>query len=410
MMNEKEKMVEALEGLNVVDFGWAIAAPVICWYLSTHGATVVRIESGTRPDIYRVSAPYKNDKPGLNRAGLFAYPNANKLSIAINLNLPRGIELAKRLVAWGDVVVDNFRVGPMEKWGLGYEDLKKVKPDLIMVRTTNQGLTGPHNTHPGWGWQLVGLSGTSNLAGWPDREPLSFGMPYTDVIAPRFGVAALIAALIHRKKTGKGQLIDLSQLETTLQFISPAMLDYFANQENEKRIGNASPDAAPHGVYRCKGDDRWCAITVFSEREWKDFCRVIDRTELSEDRRFATLSDRKRNERELDEIVEAWTVQHPPEKVAELMQAAHVACGVVQNAQDVFGDEQLRQRDYFWTLHHTEMGPYAHMGRPFGLSETPATPRMPAPCLGEHNEYVCTKLLNMPDGEFLELIAMGVFE
>jgi len=149
-MNEEKETLEALEGLKVVDFGWAIAAPVICWYLATHGATVVRVETSTRPDVYRVSAPYKDNKPGLNRAGFFAYPNVNKLSIALNMSLPKGIELAKKLVVWADVVVDNFRVGPMEKWGLGYEDLKKVKPDIIMVRTTNQGLTGPHNTHPGW--------------------------------------------------------------------------------------------------------------------------------------------------------------------------------------------------------------------------------------------------------------------
>jgi benzylsuccinate CoA-transferase BbsF subunit len=235
-------------------------------------------------------------------------------------------------------------------------------------------------------------------------------MPYTDVIAPRFGVVALIAALIHRKKTGKGQLIDLSQLETALQFISPAMLNYFANHENDKRRGNASPYAAPHGVYRCKGEDRWCVITVMTEGEWKKFCGAMGRTELSEDRKFATLAAREQNEEELNQIVETWTVQFSPEEVADRMQAAQVPCGIVQNAQDVFGDEQLRQRNYFWTLDHTEMGPYAHMGQPFGLSETPARPRMPAPCLGEHNEYVCTKLLGMSDEEFLELLTLGLFE
>ena len=409
-MKESKETLEALEGLKVADFGWAIAAPVICWYLATHGATVVRVETSTRPDVYRISAPYKDGQVGLNRSGYFAYPNVNKLSIALNLNLPKGIELAKRLAAWADVVVDNFRVGPMEKWGLGYEDLKKVKPDIIMLRTTNQGLTGPHNTHPGWGWQLVGLSGISNLTGWPDREPLSFGMSYTDVIAPRFGVAALMAALIHRKKTGMGQLIDLSQLETGLQFISPAMLDYFVNQEKGKRIGNACPDAAPHGVFRCKGEDRWCAITVFTEEEWKGFCATIGKPELLKDRRFATGSARKENEPELNRIVEAWTIQHAPEEVARRMQDAGVPCGVLKNGQDVFNDEQLRLRNYFWTLEHPEMGSFAHMGQPFGLSETPARPRMPAPCLGEHSEYVCTKLLGLSDEEFVELLGAGVFQ
>ncbi len=228
-MGENKK--EVFEGLKVIDLGIAIAAPVIAWYLAAHGATVVRIETNTRPDVIRIQAPYKDKKPGVNRSGYFAYPNSNKYSIAINLNLPQGIETVKKLVAWADVIVDNFRVGPMEKWGLAYEDLKKVKPDIIMLRTTNQGLTGPHNRHPGWGWQLVGLTGISNLSGWPDRAPLSFGMPYTDIIAPRFGVVALIAAIENRNKTGKGQLIDLSQLETSLHFIAPTLRNYFVNAE-----------------------------------------------------------------------------------------------------------------------------------------------------------------------------------
>lgn len=409
-MSEMEKGKDALGDLKVADFGWAIAAPVICWYLAGHGATVVRVETSTRPDVYRVSAPYKDNQPGLNRAGFFAYPNGNKLGIALNLKMQKGIELAKKIVAWADVVVDNFRVGPMEKWGLGYEELRKIKPGIIMVRTTNQGLTGPHNTHPGWGWQLVGLSGVSNLAGWPDREPMSFGMPYTDVIAPRFGVAALMAALLHRDKTGEGQLIDLSQLETSLQFIAPSMLDFFVNGEKGMRRGNTSPDGAPHGVFRCRGEDRWCAITVYTEEEWKGLCTVIGGPGLAQDPRFRSFADRKRNEQELNRVIEEWTAQRPAEEVARLMQGSKVPCGVVQNAEEVFHDEQLRLREYFWTMDHTEMGPYDHMGRPFGMSETPARPRLPAPCLGEHTEYVCTKLLGMSDEEFVTLLTEGVFQ
>lgn len=409
-MKEKEEKKKALEDLKIADFGWAIAAPVICWYLAAHGATVVRVESSTRPDVYRVSAPYKDRKPGLNRAGFFAYPNVNKLSIALNLNLPKGIEIAKKIVAWADVVIDNFRVGPMEKWGLGYEDLREIKPSIIMLRTTNQGLTGPHHTHPGWGWQLVGLSGISNLSGWPDREPLSFGMPYTDVIAPRFGVAALMAALAYRNKTGKGQLIDLSQLETAIQFIAPTMLNYFVNKEEGKRIGNSSPFATPHGVYRCRGEDRWCAISVLNDEEWQGFCKVIGDPAWTKDEKFRLLLNRKKNEEELNRLVEEWTIQHTAEEVMALMQAGGVPAGVVKNAKDVFEDPQLNQRDYFWTLDHSEMGPFAHLGQPFGLSETPARPLMPAPCLGEHNEYVCTKLLGLSDEEFVELLAEGVFQ
>jgi benzylsuccinate CoA-transferase BbsF subunit len=409
MKEDKEKK-EALKDLKVAEFGWAIAAPVIGWYLAVHGATVIRVESSTRPDVYRVSAPYKDRKPGLNRSGFFAYPNANKLSIALNLNLPRGIEIAKKIITWADVVIENFRAGTMEKWSLGYEDLKKISPNIIMVRTTNQGLTGPHNRHPGLGWQLVGLSGISNISGWPDREPLSFGMPYIDVIAPRFGVAALMAALIYREKTGKGQLIDLSQLETSLQFMAPTMLNYFVNNEEGKRMGNCSPFAAPHGIYRCKGHDRWCAISVFTDEEWQGFCYAIGNPGWTEDPKFKLLLNRKKNEEELNRFIEVWTAQHTPEEVMNLMQAAGVPSGVVKDARDLFEDPQLAQRNYFRTLNHSEMGPFAHLGQPFRLSETPARPHLPAPCLGEHSAYILSEILGLSDGELLEFLAEGVLQ
>ncbi|MFC1860830.1 CaiB/BaiF CoA transferase family protein [Chloroflexota bacterium] len=409
-MNSGTDNQEAFAGLKVVEFGWGIAAPLISWFLAAHGATVVRIETNTRPDVLRVSAPYKDAKPGINRSGYFAYSNGNKYSIALNLSLPKALEMAKRLLTWTDVVLDSFRIGPMEKWGLGYQDLKQINPDIIMLRTTNQGLTGPYNRQPGWGWQLVGLTGICSISGWPDREALSLGLPYTDIIAPRFGLVALIAALDYRRRTGKGQLIDLSQLETSLQFMAPVLLDYFVNENNGSRGGNASPYAAPHGVYRCKGDDRWCAITIFTDEQWDSFCSVIGNPGLKEDSQFATLLDRKRNEEKLNNIVESWTIQYSPEEVTKLMQAAEIPAGIVKNAQDVFNDVQLRERNYFWELEHPEMGPFTHLGQPFGLSETPARSHMPAPCLGEHNEYICTELLGMSDGEFLELVATGVFE
>jgi len=409
-MEKAPEKNEALEDLKVIDFGWAIAAPTLCWFLATHGATVIRVETSKRPDVYRVSAPYKDRKPGLNRAGFFAYPNVNKLSIALDLGLKEAVEVAKKLVAWADVVVDNFRVGPMEKWGLGYEDLKEIKPEIIMLRTTNQGLTGPYNKQAGWGWQLAGLCGISHLSGWPDREPLSFGVPYTDVIAPRFGVAALMAALVHRNKTGEGQLIDLSQLETSLHFIAPTMINFFANNEEGKRTGNDSPDAAPHGVYRCEGEDRWCAICVDTDQAWEAFCKAIGDPSWTRDLKFTHLVNRKKNQEELDRLVEAWTSKQKAEDVMVLLQKAGVPAGVVQTGKEVFEDVQLNARNYFWTLDHPEMGPFAHLGSPFDLKEAPARPRIPAPCLGEHNEYVCTKILGMPDEEFLDLLTKGVFE
>src|SRR4030042_4577848 len=188
------------------------------------------------------------------------------------------------------------------------------------------------------------------------------------------------------------------------------MLNYVGNKEEGKRIGNSSPFAAPHGVYRCKGEDRWCAISVLNDEEWQGFCKVIGDPAWTKDEKFRLLLNRKKNEEELNRLVEEWTIQHAAEEVMALMQAGSIPAGVLKNAKDIFEDPQLRERDYFWTLDHSEMGSFDHMGQPFGLSETPAKPRMPAPCLGEHNEYVCTKLLGLSDEEFVELLAEGIFQ
>ena len=255
----------------------------------------------------------------------------------------------------------------------------------------------------------MGLTGTPSLSGWPDR-PLSFGMAYTDIIGPRFATAALIAALVHRQKTGKGQLIDVAQLEAGLQFMVPALLDYFTNGRDFTRRGNSCPYAAPHGVYRCRGDDRWCAISVFTDEEWESFCTVIGNLAWTEDPRFNTLLGRKQNEEVLNKLIEEWTIKYTAEEVMHLMQAAGVPAGVVKSPKDVSEDSQLWYRQYWATLDHPQIGPFAHLSRPFVLSETPGNVHMPAPCLGEHTELVCREFLGMSDGEFLELLQMGVFE
>jgi benzylsuccinate CoA-transferase BbsF subunit len=402
--------MKALEGVKVLDFSWVILGPMITHYLAIHGAAVIRIESKARVDPIRVSPPYKDRKPGINRAGYFAFFNANKLSMALNLNHLRSREVLERLIRWADVVVENFTPGMMEKWGLGYEDLKKIKPDIIMLRTSNLGQTGPLARRPGFGHNLVALLGFSHLTGWPDGPPQAMGVAYSDVVTPRFGVAALVAALVHRRKTGKGQMLDLSQMESSLQFLAPLILDYTVNHRESNRRGNFCPYAAPHGVYPCRGDDRWCAITVFTDDEWRGFCKVIGHPEWTQDLRFKTLLSRKRNEAELDRLVEIWTINFSPQEVMERMQKACVPCGIVSSSEDIFQDPQLKGQEIFWKLDHPEIGPISHLGQPFILSETPAAPQNPAPCLGEHTEYVCTQILGFSDKEFLELFNGGVFE
>lgn len=401
---------QAFEGVNVLDFSRAVAGPMTTKYLADHGATVIRIESASATDITRVSAPYKDHVSGLNRSGYYNFWNANKYSLGLNLAKSKGVALAKRLVPWADVVVENFSPGVMERLGLDYETLRSIKPDIIMYRSSNQGETGPHAQVAGYGAHLSSLVGFSSLTGWPDRAPAQPFGGYTDVISPPLGAAALIAALDYRRKTGKGQMLDVSQWEAALQFLAPSVLDYVVNGRETERTGNRSPHAAPHGVYRCKGQDRWCAISVFTDEEWEQFCRVIGDPGLAQDPRFETLLARKRNEDDLDRIVEDWTLNMEPAEVAAALQEAGVAAGMVSNGQDLYEDRQLRHRGYYWMLNHAEVGVCAHLGMPFVLSETPARPRMASPCLGVHTECICAGILGMSDAEFVEMVGEGVLE
>lgn len=398
------------EGVKVLDFTWVGVGPLTMKYLADHGATVVRVESMKRPDTVRIAPPYKDKIAGVDRSGYYAFLNSNKYSIALDLRNPERIDMAKRLASWADIVAESFEAGTMEQLGLGYEDLRKVKSDVIMYRACNQGQTGPHAKFPGYGTQLVGLAGFTYLTGWPDRAPVQPFGAYTDIAAFPFGGSALIAALIHHRKTGEGQCIDLSQFEAGVQFLSPLLLDYMVNERMAEREGNLCPYAAPHGIYRCKGKDRWCAITVFTDEEWAVFCQVIDTPEWTRTLKFTTLLKRKESEDELNKLVEEWTSNFTAEEVMTLMQDAGIAAGVVKTAEEVRNDPQLNERGLFWILNHREIGPYAHVGQPFKLSKTPAQPRMAAPCLGEHTEYICKEILNMSDEEFIELLSADVFK
>jgi len=403
--------VQALQGLKVADFAWYIAGPSIPMWMAHHGAEIVRVESLTRPDELRGIEPFKDGIAGINRSGCYANYNSNKFDIALNLNHPRGVEVAKKLVAWADVLVENFTPGTMaRKWGLGYESVKEINPDIIMVSTSPMGQTGPEAEQAGFGLELVSRGGFTHFTGWPDQDAVGVGYPYTDTVTPPVAVIGIMAALEYRRRTGKGQYIDLSQHEVAVQHLTPAIIDYTVNGREGGRIGNRNPKAAPHGAYRCRGEDRWCAVAVFTDGEWQAFCDVIGKPELKADARFADLAARKQNEDELDAIIERWSINLDPEEVMKMMQAAGIAAGVVQSGKDLIEDPQLKHRHHFWYLDHPEMGVCAYDGPPFILSETPAELNRPAPCLGEHTEHVCTKILGIPDEEFVELLADGVFE
>jgi benzylsuccinate CoA-transferase BbsF subunit len=328
----------------------------------------------------------------------------------MNIDHPRAKEVLRKLIMWADVVVENFSPGTMGRKGMGYEDLKKIKKDIIMLQTSNQGQTGPFARHAALGMQLAALSGLSQLIGWPDGDPLQTTMVWTDFVVPQFGIVGLMAALDCRDKTGKGQLLDLSQLEASLHFLAPPILDYVVNQNESMRMGNRCPYAAPHGAYRCLGEERWCVIAVFTDDEWDGLCKTMGYPPWTTHDKFSTLLARKENEDELDQLIETWTINLSPEEVMSRLQAEGVAAGVVKNGQDIYEDPQLRQGNYLWPMEHKEMGRFTHMGQPFTMSETPARPRYPAPLLGEHTEYVCRELLGISEEEHSDLMSDGVFE
>jgi len=400
---------KALEGLKVADFTWNIVGPLATKYLAEHGATVIKIESQDRPCVTRTSPPYADNTPGINRSGWFTEWNTNKYSITLNLKHPRAMEIIRKLIGWADIVGENFAPGVFTRLGLGYELFRQIKPDIIMFSASMQGQTGPHSPHPGFGMQLSALSGFTELTGWPDRGPVEFYGPYTDFIGARFLAVAVLAAVDYRRRTGKGQYLDLSQYECAVQYLSPLLLDCSINGHVQTRLGNQSIHYSPHGVYRCQGEDRWCAIAV-TDAKWPDFCRLINGKELINDPRFATLLMRIKNREELDKRVESWTMNMSAETVMSMLQKEGIAAGVVQNGEDVHNDPQFAHREHFTLLNHAEMGKHTNSRVAFRLSKTPGYLDRPAPCLGQDNEYVFTSILGYSTEEFVELLAEGVLE
>jgi len=384
---------QVFEGIKVAEFAAVAAGPAIGKHMADHGALVVHVESYERPDGFRLNyPPYKDNKYGLNRAGSFAICNNNKYGVTIDLKAKEGVDLALELIEWSDVVIENFTPGTIKKLGIGYEEMKRVNPRIILFSTCNQGQTGPHAFHPGFGSHLSSLCGFTYVTGYPDRLPCILG-PYVDFVAVGYGVIAVTAALEHRRRTGEGQWIDLAQYEAGVQFMIPALLEYSTNHRVVERDGNRHRFAAPHNTYRCKGDDRWCAVSVFNDEEWKALCECMGREELISDPRFKTIPARKEHEDEVDKEVGNWTLGLTPEEVFKKLQDNGVKAGIVQTLEDLFADPQLKHRSFWVPVDHPEIGRYHAEGPPFILSKTPFKIDRPAPMIGEHNEVVFKKFL-----------------
>jgi crotonobetainyl-CoA:carnitine CoA-transferase CaiB-like acyl-CoA transferase len=397
------------EGLKVADFSWVAAVPSITNWLAGFGAEVIKIESSSRLDATRVAGPFKDNKPGADRAGMFYTFNGSKKSFTLNLNAPSGRELAKKLVKWADVVVESFAPGMMKKWGLDFDELRKFNPGIIMLSASMMGGTGPHAAQPGLGLQLTSLSGFSYLTGWPDYDPPFIWGAYTDIPASKIGATILYATIDYHRRTGKSCYIDLSQYETSLHFLSPLILEYQLTGNPGERMGNRSSFTSPHGVFPCKGDDRWCALSTYTENEWRALCKVMGMPAWCKDSKFATFEKRKENEDELETNIATWTAQFTREELMSKLQQAGINAGMVEDCADLYNDPQLKHRQHFIPVTHPNIGKYDYYNRGYRLSKVSIKADY-APVLGEHNEYVCTGILGISDEEFCNYLAAGILE
>lgn len=400
---------KALDGVNVVSFELAQAGPMTTSFLAAYGARVIRIESQKHLDWHRQIGPFLGDVNSPDRACCFLNANPGKMSVTLNLKHPASIGIIRKVIAWADVVVDTFAGGVMERLGLGYHDLVKIKPEIIMLSSDTYGHSGPFAGIPSYGVPLTALSGLPHITGAPDQMPQFPGFAITDFIVPRTNVLAIVSALDYRRKTGRGQYIDASQFECVIPLLTPVILELEGNGADAGRIGNRSRYGAPHGVYRCLGDDRWCAISVFTEQEWENFCKALGHPDLAHASRFATLTERLKNHDELDRIVESWTMTRRAEEVTEILQSAGVACGVVQTGRDLANDPQLKHDGFYRRVDHPGTGSFSYSGMAAQLSRTPYEISR-APNLGEHNELVCRNIVGLSDDEFVSLLGQEVFE
>src|SRR5271157_585198 len=313
-------VVQALNGLKVVDFGAYAAGPHIGKLLANYGAVSVHVESQERPDGFRLQyPPFAKNHRGINRSGCFSYFNDSKYGVSINLKIPEGVGLARRLAAWSDVLIENMRPGVIGRLGLGYDTLVKANSRLVMLSTCNMGQTGPRSDTPGFGSQLSALAGMCGMTGFAGDSPMLLYGPYIDFIASSLGAAAVLAAVIRSRRTGKGAYIDLAQYECGLMFMAGALQEYLSTGHVRDRCGNEDREAAPHGAYPCL-DGRWATLSCWSDAEFSTLAPTIGQEGLRTDPSFATAEARRTNRRSLDEAISVWTQTRSSETVAETLQ------------------------------------------------------------------------------------------
>jgi crotonobetainyl-CoA:carnitine CoA-transferase CaiB-like acyl-CoA transferase len=392
-----------LHGIRVLDFTWMLAGPYATRILADQGAEVIKVQS------HKTSGSAEG-----NNTGYFNTWNRNKRSITVDLSHPEARELILKLAAKSDVVVENFAPRVMFNWDLNYEKFKKANPKIIMAGISAMGQTGPWKDFVAYGPTFHALSGLTYLTSLNESSPVGIGHAYSDSVIGLYSALAILAALEHREKTGIGQYIDISGYEAVCSLLGPALMHQQAVHDNalfkSSYKNNSNIPAAPCGCYRCAGEDRWCVITILKEEQWNTFCQIIKKPSLITNERFSNIEGRKANRTELDLFIEEWTVKHTPEKAAHILQKAGIPAGVVQNAEDVSKDPNLKARNFFIKLTHPVLGRKETDSMPVNFCNRRKFARRwkAAPLLGEANDYVFAELLGFSKEEIEEYNKKGV--
>ena len=390
---------EILKGVRILDFSRILAGPYATRMLADFGAEVIKVQSQKTAN-----------GAELNTGRYFSTWNRNKRSITLDLSFPEARALALRLVTICDVVVENFSPRVMTNWGLNYNELKQTKPELIMLSMSGMGQTGPWQNYTAFGSTVQALGGLTCLTAYNRDNPIGSGYAHADTIAGLYGAFVILAALDYRDRTGLGRYIDLSEYEAVCTLVGTSLLDVSANNPEPGPGGNkpAYAAAAPHGCYKCLGEDNWCVVAVFSEAEWQALAQVLGNPDWAQKNSFATMENRLAHVEELDRNLNQWTSKHNAQEVVALLQAAGVPAGVVQSAEDLANDTHLQERDWFVRLQHPVLGETVADGSPIRLSPGATSDWKSSPLLGEANRYVYLDLLGLTEQEFAAYVEEGI--
>lgn len=397
-----------MKGVRALDLTRGWAGPIGGRFLADLGAEVIKVEAPTGRGLANVEplhplkymrvvhAAYPDNDPGdepYNRYGAFNEYHRNKLSLTLDLTAEECKEIFRQLVLVSDVVLENYSARVMKNFGFNYESLTKLNPTIIMASMPGFGTYGPQGHFVSYGSDIEPNAGITHLMGYEGSGPLRHGEAYADPSAGVHAAQAILTALLYRRRTGRGQYIDLAQSESMIGLVGEYVLAYSMNGEEPERMGNKHPEFAPQGCYRCKGDDKWVAISVSNDEEWQAFCEVIGSPDWTRANKFSTIETRRANYDELDAKISQWTSDKDYKELMHALQSKGVAAAAVFTNQDVAEDPHLIDRGYIWDVTHPSAGTRQFLGGPMKLSKTPIALHRPAPMLGEHNEYVVTNLL-----------------